>query len=170
MEESKYNKSVQLHQNLKKRLFKQNKPSGNNKYCLKNWSHTLCLWLVYLCEVDACMVGLDNLVDSVILTFLALIFEMPCSRRLSSCFSSLSDKFSTESPTKCLHMGDKTIKRYTGMLTFSHSIKWMLCTRLFLPVSVLQHLDLVAQFRGFLLVVLLKIKQRVRGNDQMDLI
>jgi len=41
---------------------------------------------------------------------------------------------------------------------------------LLLPVSVLQHLDLVAQFRGFLLVVLLKIKQRVRGNDQMDLI
>ena len=46
----------------------------------------------------------------------------------------------------------------------------MLNTRLSLLVFCSINLDLVAQFRGFLLVVLLKIKQRVRGNDQMDLI
>ena len=43
---------------------------------------------------------------------------MPFSRLLSSCFNSLSDKFSTESPNKCLHMGDKTIKIYTGSAYF----------------------------------------------------
>ena len=46
----------------------------------------------------------------------------------------------------------------------------MLSTRLSLLVFCSINLDLVAQFRGFLPVVaLLKIKQRVRGNDRMDL-